>query len=190
MILYNYSPFVPHAYCVRYHHGSGLGSVFAKLFSKTAAKAAAKVAAKTATAAAKTASRKAFMLAAKHGPSLVKKGIKKGIKKAAQLGTEAVVQTTQKAINNGADPEIAQKFSNTVQRGARALTATAISQSNAGIDNILQQYNLLPPKVNKAHKNFNSTGTRRRKKRKQPPTYNSFAEKRSEKSLINRYQHV
>ena len=64
MLLYNYTPLVPHSSLTRMHYGgNGLGSVFARLFSKIAAKTAAK----PVLSAANIASRKAISVAAKKG---------------------------------------------------------------------------------------------------------------------------
>ena len=165
MLLYNYTPLVPHSSLIRVHYGgNGLGSVFARLFSKIAAKTAAKaalsaakvasrkaisVATKQGMHAAKIAGRKALKVATTHGTKFAKKAVKKGIKKATEYGTEAAIHgidaLSQSAINKGVPESAVHNVSNFVKEGtqsaANKLKTTAVKKVNSGIDNITGEVN-------------------------------------------------
>ena len=165
MLLYNYTPLVPHSFLIRMHYGGNvLGSVFAKLFSKIAAKTAAKaalsaakvasrkaisVATKQGMHAAKIAGRKALKVATTHGTKFAKKAVKKGIKKATEYGTEAAIHgidaLSQSAINKGVPESAVHNVSNFVKEGtqsaANKLKTTAVKKVNSGIDNITGEVN-------------------------------------------------
>ena len=165
MLLYNYTPFVPHSSLVRMHYGgNGLGSVFARLFSKIAAKTAAKaalsavkvasrkaisVAAKQGIHAAKIAGRKALKVATTHGTKFAKKAAKQGIKEATEYGAEAAIHgidaLSQSAINKGVPASAVHNVSNFIREGTQStadkLKTTAVKKVNSGIDNITGEIN-------------------------------------------------
>jgi len=168
MIIHYYTSEVPINFCKwRVHNGHGLGSIFARLFGKIASKSVAKVAAKSALKAAisagKTVGKKALKTAVKQGVPLLKEGIKQGITEATKYGTQASIKginsLTQKAINIGVPPSIAEDISKTVEKGAikaaEKIGQTATQKLHTGIDSV-------------THKYTEPVGVKRKKSRKSP----------------------
>ena len=105
------------------------------------------IALKAAISAGKTVGKKALKTAVKQGVPLLKEGIKQGITEATKYGTEASIKginsLTQKAINIGVPPSIAEDIS-TVEKGdikaAEKIGQTATQKLHTGINSVTHKY--------------------------------------------------